>query len=155
MKLQIELDPSLDDDVIIIRCKQYNQTVSDLNQLLLQSPTKPRYLETWKREKRFYLDVNDILFFETTGDAVYAHTRDDNYLIKMRLYEIESLSLAPFLRISKSTIANINEIFSIEKSLGAGSLITFKHSHKEVYVSRSYSSALNDRLKERTQYEKK
>lgn len=54
-----------------------------------------------------------------------------------------------FLRVSKSTILNTREVYSITRNLTAASLVEFSGTHKKVYVSRSYYKALKLLLDER------
>ena len=44
-----------------------------------------------KGETEFYLTLDDILFFETVGNAVAVHTADQIYQTKLRLYELEEI----------------------------------------------------------------
>lgn len=91
----------------------------------------------------------DILFFETDGGMIYAHTVDDVFQTKYKLYELEELLPRTFLRISKSAIVNTDKIYSIHRNLTASSLIAFQHTHKEIYVSRSYYKLLKSKLEEK------
>ena len=53
------------------------------------------------------------------------------------------------MRVSKSTIVNLNHIYSITKNITASSVIEFNNCHKRVYVSRNYYKALIERLDEK------
>ena len=58
--------------------------------------------------------------------------------------ELENILPNSFLRISKSTIVNIQKIYSLSHSVSSH-LITFQNSHKQVYVSRMYYKVLKER----------
>ena len=80
---------------------------------------------------------------------VQVHTRDEIYETKQRLYELEEILPKQFLRVSKSTIANVAEIYSLQKSnLSTTSCAAFRNSHKQVFVSRHYSRVLKEKLVE-------
>jgi DNA-binding LytR/AlgR family response regulator len=98
--------------------------------------------------------VEDVLFFETEGERIYAHTTNDSYIVKYRLYELENILHRHFVRVAKSAIVNIRQIYSINRNLTTSSLISFFDSHKSIYVSRSYYLQLRKRLDERGNYEK-
>ena len=66
-----------------------------------------------------------------------------------KLYQLEELLPNAFLRISKSAIVNLNQVYSITRNLTASSLVEFMHSHKRVYVSRNYYKMLVERLAEK------
>lgn len=68
---------------------------------------------------------------------------------KQRLYELEEILPNQFLRVSKSTIANVSEIYSLQKSnLSTTSCAAFRNSHKQIFVSRHYSRVLKEKLVE-------
>ena len=73
---------------------------------------------------------------------------DDDAISDDELYELENLLGGQFMRISKSTILNLDQIYAITKSI-SNCQIKFHDSYKTVYVSRRYYRDLNDRLKER------
>ncbi len=93
------------------------------------------------------------MFFETSADGVYAHTKNDAYVVKLRLYELEKELPDSFMRVSKSTIINLSKIMSLQKNITSSSLVRFMNSVKEVYVSRMYYKELKLRLHERSYYE--
>ncbi len=153
MKIKYEFDETLTDDTIIIRFHPKNPEVEQIKEKLEEVTTPP--LKVYQKDREIFISALDVLFFETSGDIIYAHSAHNNYQIKMRLYEIEALNPTSYSRVSKSTIININQIYSIEKTFGAGGLIKFRDSHKEVYVSRLYYKLLKEKLKGRLHYEKK
>ena len=53
------------------------------------------------------------------------------------------------MRIAKSTIANINQIYSVARNLTASSQVEFYGSIKKVYVSRRYYKELIERMAEK------
>lgn len=152
MKVRIEIDETLEDDEVIIRCKELNNTVQKVQQSIsnITSYTK---LVFYKNDIEYYLQLNQILFFETSENSVTAHTDKDVYKIKYRLYELEEILPKYFVRVSKSTILNVNQVYSIDKNITSSSIIQFSKSYKQVYVSRNYYKILKQRLEERRSYE--
>ena len=108
----------------------------------------------YNRETEFYFSLDEILFFETSDKYISAHTKNDVYEVKYKLYELENFLPKSFIRVSISTILNVNQIYSINHNITSSSTIEFENSHKQVYVSRFYKKELTDRLKERKNYEK-
>jgi DNA-binding LytR/AlgR family response regulator len=100
-------------------------------------------------EKEYYFSLDEILFFETEEGRINAHTKNDVFQVKYRLYELEEMLPSTFVRVAKSTIVNIRYIRSITKSLASASELEFVGSHKVVYVSRNYYKALKHKLEER------
>lgn len=149
MKIRIEVDDEIAEEEVLIRCRQLNSEVMKIQKLLEQAAVKSNQFVFLKGETEYYLPNEDILFFETDGGMVYAHTADDVFQVKYKLYELEELLPRAFLRISKSAIVNTDKIYSIQRNLTASSLIAFQHTHKEIYVSRSYYKVLKNKLDEK------
>lgn len=86
------------------------------------------------------------MFFETSGTSIHAHTSDNFYQVKNKLYELEKILPSNFIRVSKSTIINVKHIYSIEKNITSSSIVQFSNTHKQVYVSRNYYKLLKQRI---------
>jgi len=154
VKIRIELVPDLQEDEVLIRCGRVDDTVQKIQQYILEQSSLAPKITFYKQNQEFYFPLGDILFFETEGENVYAHTVNDAYRIKYRLYELEAVLPRYFTRAAKSTIVNIMQVYSIARNLTASSLVQFINSHKQVYVSRYYYQELRRRLNERSTYEK-
>jgi DNA-binding LytR/AlgR family response regulator len=155
MKVRIEVEEDLVEDEIIIKCRSITNTIQKVQQTISDITSSTQKLSFFKDGKEYYLSLNLILFFETSDNGVYAHTPDDVYKVKYKLYELEEILPRNFLRVSKSTILNINHILSISSSLTSLNTVEFNKSYKRVYVSRFYFKSLKNRLDERRNYEKK
>ena len=103
----------------------------------------------FKNETEYYLNLDDILFFETGIQGIEAHTIDNIFQTKFKLYELEEILPRFFMRISKSAILNTNQVYAINRNLAASSVIEFRHTHKQVYVSRNYYKPLKNKLEEK------
>ena len=146
MKVRIELDPQMDEPEMIIRAPRLTEEVARLQQLILEQKMTP--LTFYKDRSEYFVDVSEILFFETDGEKIYGHTREDAYEVRQKLYELEEILPITFCRISKSTIVNAKQIYSIEKSFSGTSTVNFYQTHKQVHVSRHLHKLLKERLKE-------
>ncbi|HEX3017407.1 MAG TPA: LytTR family DNA-binding domain-containing protein [Caproicibacter sp.] len=149
MKVRIEVTDDLDEDEVLIRCRSVDESIQKIHQYILEQSKSGPKITFYKQNQEYYFPLEDILFFETEGEHIYAHTADDAYLIKYRLYELEQMLPRSFIRAAKSTIVNIRQIYSITRNLTSASLIQFTKSHKQVYVSRYYYRELRQRLQER------
>ena len=147
MKLKIEVEQQLDETEIVIRCATVDETVQKLQAMIL-SLSSPKLL-FYKGNQEFYLPLEKVLFFETEGEKVFAHTANDTYLVKHRLYELETILPRFFVRAAKGTIVNISKIYAINRNITSSSQISFTGTHKHVYVSRHYYSSLKERLGDR------
>ena len=148
MKVKLELDPDQKETEITIHAGQLTPEIERIYQQLQMDSDHPDQIEGMMDNTSYYLSINDILFFETDAKQVMAHTTRNAYFVKCKLYELENLLGGQFMRISKSTILNLDQIYAIIKSI-SNCQIKFHDSYKTVYVSRRYYRDLNDRLKER------
>lgn len=146
MKVRIELDPQMDEPEMIIRAPRLTEEVARLQQLILEQKMTP--LTFYKDRSEYFVDVSEILFFETDGEKIYGHTKEEAYEVRQKLYELEEILPIAFCRISKSTIVNTKQIYAIEKSFSGTSTVNFYQTHKQVHVSRHYYQLLKERLKE-------
>lgn len=149
MKIRIEIDENLIEEEIIIRSSGLNEQVLGIQKALSEISRQDQQIIFFKDETEYYLPLAEILFFETDGKEIHAHTSDDIYKIKHRLYELEEILPGYFMRVSKSTILNIRCIYAINRSVSTPCTVQFKNTHKQVYVSRYYYKPLRSRLEEK------
>jgi len=147
VKLRIEVTDGSVEDEIIIRCNRVDDTVQKI-QAFIQSMSAPK-LTFYKGSQEYYLPIEEILFFETDGEQIYAHTRNDAFRVKYRLYELEEMLPHYFVRAAKGTIVNTTQIYAINRNLTASSQVKFAGTHKQIYVSRHYYGSLKDKMNER------
>jgi DNA-binding LytR/AlgR family response regulator len=150
VKIRIETVEGLSEDEVIIRCGRVDDTIKRIHDYIKQQSLLQTGFTFYKQNQEYYFPLEEVLFFETDDERVYAHTADDAYQIKYRLYELEQLLPRCFVRASKSTIVNSRQVYSIDRNLTSSSLLKFINSHKQVYVSRHYYKQLKQRLNERT-----
>lgn len=149
MKIRVEIDEKTTENEVVIRCSSLSDEVLELQHMIAEKTSKSQEILFLQGEREYYFPLKKVLFFETDADGVCAHTAEDVYKVKYKLYELEELLTGSFMRVSKSTILNLDEIYSIEKKISASSIVQFQNSHKQVYVSRHYLRALKDRLEEK------
>lgn len=153
MKIKIEIDDS-EDEEIIIRCKKIDKNIEHIQKLIKETlNNKNNELIFYKDNIEYFLDINKILFFETDGNLVTAHTDNDAFQTKYKLYELEDMLPSNFMRISKSSILNVNYVYSINRNITSSSIVEFHNTHKQVYVSRMYYKLLKEKMKGRNSYE--
>ena len=146
MKIRIELDDGLYEIEVVIRAGQLSAELEQIQQALSQV-NRPQ-LVFYKGNREYFLDLTDILFFETDGSRVFGHSRDNAYEVKFKLYELEDCLPPYFCRISKSSIVNTRSIYSLEKSFSGTSIIRFYDTVKQIHVSRHYYQLLKEKLRE-------
>lgn len=148
MKITVEIDENYIEDEVVIRCREVNDMVNRIHKAVSDITKKETKLSLIKENKEFYISIEDILFFESDDSIICAHTVSDIYMTKYKLYELEQILPWYFSRISKSAILNVKKVYSITKNITASSVIEFKETPKQVYVSRAYYKPLMSKMEE-------
>lgn len=143
MKLKIIENPEMEEDVVV----QYRELTPAIEAAILKLQSLEIDVEERGVDKK--IPIESILFFESEDDKVYAQTGQKHYLTRYKLYELETMLPSYFIRTSKSTIVNVLEIASVERTLSGSSTLYFFNSNKSGYCSRLYSGSLKRKLLER------
>lgn len=146
MKLKIEIDENIEEDEILIKCKSMNENINEIQKYISKFKDNDLKITFYKDDIEYYISIYEILFFESSDDKIVAHTKDELYMVKFRLYELEEILPFEFIRVSKSTIVNVKYIFSVDKNIASASVVEFRNSHKKVYISRKYFNEFKARL---------
>jgi len=142
--MRIELTDGSEEDEVIVRCSRVDANVQKLQEFLINL-SAPKLI-FYKGTEEYYLPLEDILFFATEGEQVFAHTSNDAFKVKHRLYELEELLPRMFERVSKGTIVNTKRIYAIDRNLTSASRVSFSNTHKHIYVSRHYYRMLKEKM---------
>lgn len=144
MKIILE-SASLPETEVILRGDIAGPEVTSLLQLLQRKNSSKILL--YKEEEQFIIPAGDIVFLETSGSQVLAHTPTDTYEVKMKLYEVKALlSAQPFAQISKSAIVNIDHVKSIQAEFSGNYRIRLRSRKESLTISRKYFKEFKDRI---------
>lgn len=149
MKIRVEIDENVKEEEIILRCRELNDETIAIQKRIAEAVNEGMKLTVTRGESEYYLNLQEILFFETAGVAVAVHTVNQIYTTHQRLYELEEILPGIFLRVSKSTILNTGRIRSVRKNITGASEVEFDGTAKKAFVSRSYFKLLTDKLEEK------
>jgi DNA-binding LytR/AlgR family response regulator len=149
MKIKIEVDNNLIEDEIIIRCSKISEDTQKIQSAISNITSGNKQMIFLEDGKEYYFSLDSILFFETNNNQIDGHTENNVFQVKYKLYELEEILPSNFVRVSKSTILNINKIYSIDRNIVSSSTVQFRGTHKQVYVSRYYYKQLREQLERR------
>ncbi|PRR82029.1 LytTR family DNA-binding domain-containing protein [Clostridium vincentii] len=150
MKIRIEVNNKIKENEVIIRCSELSEDVKNIKIMLDDMLSHKKNITFYKGDAEYYLSLEEILFFETEEKGICAHTINNIYAVKYKLYELEEFLPGYFMRVSKSTILNTNHIYSITRSISSSSKVEFQNTHKQIFVSRYYYRPLKIKLLERS-----
>lgn len=106
MKVQIECDSGAEELQVLIRCRELDDQVKEIQQALSTIGKCRQQFVFYKGDTEFYMPLNEVLFMETDGNAIQVHTRDDIYQTRYKLYELEELLPGQFTVYESIEIRN-------------------------------------------------
>ena len=147
MKIRTEICDDGQEE-IIIKCRARTDQIRNIEAMLENLVATDREMILHSSGVEYYVPIKEILFFEAYDGKIYAHTKDKTFTCEYKLFELESILPSSFLRISKSTVANIMMISYLKRELVGNGELGFKGCEKRTYFARSYYKILRDKIDE-------
>ena len=91
MKVIVNVDENCIEEQVIINCHELNENIINIQKTISAMENQSLKIELKQGEKEFYIDVGEILFFETDNNQVMAHTANEIFLTGSKLYELEKI----------------------------------------------------------------
>ena len=144
MEVEIRIDPELEQPKLVIHAPQETPALRALAEQLSALSLGP--IQVWEEERSYLLQQGEFLRFYTEGKGVCAQTREKNYAVRLRLYELEEqLDPLRFVRISNSEIINLDAVTAVDLSL-TGTICMTLDGRFSSYVSRRYVKKIKEVL---------
>lgn len=144
MKVNIKLDQNIKEAFVEIYTSEINNDINDIVSYIEKSTTKN--ILCTEDDKIYLINPNEINFFYSENQNIFANTDKGIFKVKHKLYQLEEkLSHLSFIRISKSAIANLSKVNHFEMSFGGTVTVIFQNNSKE-YVSRRYVNKIKEYL---------
>ena len=142
MKVTFEQVDSAEKEEAVIRATELNKDIQTAIDLLEGGIGK---ISATKDGKTFLIKHGAIYYAESVDKRTYVYTKDNCYETKYRLYELEEILGAYFVRCSKAMIVNLRKVKSVKSDIG-GRLETTLLNDEEIIISRSYVKEIKRRL---------
>ena len=152
MKITVELDENCIEEEVVIKCKAMNDSVNEIQRAITEIVSQESKITLYRDRTEYYIPIKDILFFESDGYIICAHTVENTFITKNKLYELEKMLPWYFTRISKSAILNIKKVYAITKNITSSSAVEFYGTTKNVYVSRGFYKSLMSKMEDLRKY---
>jgi two-component system, LytTR family, response regulator len=121
---------------------QIRELLRTYNQLKSAEGQFKRRILVKEKKKYFLVDLEDIYFFEASGDYVVIHKQKSTHLINDSMNNLESkLDPEQFIRVHRSTIINPRYIDNLEPYFNGEFYITMKNGAR-LKLSRNYRSKI-------------
>lgn len=144
LRVILNIDRRYEETTITISCSQMNESIQEIVDFINERNLE--FIIGQSGDKQHILKPNEIHYFHSQGDNVFAVTSKGSFKIKEKLYELEKLLPSNrFVRLSKSVIANLYELSHFEASFNGTLCVYFKSGAKE-YVSRHYVKKIKEAL---------
>ena len=148
MKVILEKVTSPEEERAHIRAVEVSEEIRSAVDLLennCSSIAVSRADEERNPGESYMLGTNLIYYTESIDKRTYVYTKEACYETKYRLYELEELLSAGFLRVSKSMVVNIRKIRSVKSELN-GRMTAELLNGEKIMISRSYVKDLKRKL---------
>ncbi len=143
MKVTILEKQNDEEDELIVKCDYLDE---NLTKLINQFKGSKGKLNFYKDSKIVFVDMNDVLYYESVDDTVFAYTKDCVYETKSKLYQLENeLPANTFFRANKAVIVNLDKIDSLSPIFGGRFEAVLQNGYK-VVISRNYLNTLKELL---------
>lgn len=144
MQVEVRIDETCKETRIIVVTDKMTDEINEIIKKL--SDEQPRMIAGFKEDVVEILDPDSIYRIYAEAGKVFAETKSDKYLIRLRLYEAEArLERGSFVRISNSDIINLKKVKGFDLSF-AGTICVTLLNGTVTYVSRRFVAKIKKLL---------
>jgi DNA-binding LytR/AlgR family response regulator len=143
MKVTIEEIDQTSEEEIIIRCYEINENILNMIKRVKEQTS---VIIGYKDESIHRINASAVYYIESVDNKTFLYCKEHIFESKQKLYELEELYKGKkFLRVSKSTIINMNKIISVKPSLSGRFEAKFDNG-ENIIISRQYVPLLKKLL---------
>ena len=132
VKVELNIDKKFGETIVTISA---NKVDDEIQNLVNYIENKEDYFIGVLDGKVRLLNTEDIIRVYVEDRKVYVVTVEDRFIVRKKLYEVQSTLTKDFIKISQSEIANVKYIHSLDLGLRGTIVINYKNSDIS-YVSR-------------------
>ena len=147
MKVELFLSKDIKEAYSEIHTDKITDNIKEAISLLEDDEysNKPTLLAVSNGDDITFLDYSDIYMIRVENKQVIVYTKNDDFTSKKPLYQLEEILDSSFVRISKSTIININKINRVTPSFRGMMFVELKNELKDT-ISRKYLPIFKESL---------
>ena len=132
VKVELNIDKKFEETIVTISANKVNDEIQNLVNYI---EIKEDYFIGVSDGKVRLLNTEDIIRVYVEDRKVYVVTVEGRFIVRKKLYEVQSMLTKDFIKISQSEIANVKYIHSLDLGLRGTIVINYKNSDIS-YVSR-------------------
>lgn len=138
----VDIGPE-EEEELILKCRSLDEPLVEVINRFKQGGGK---LTVYKEGGMHFIEPEDVFYFESVEQKVFAYCKSEVYQVKSKLYELlDELPGWRFVRVSKSVILNLNKIKSLTPAFSGRYEALLKNGEK-VIISRQYVGSLKESL---------
>ncbi len=134
MKVDIHAAEDIKEICVVIYCNEVTDEIQELSNEIQKRITNILVEDC---EKTIVLKLKDIYLIRIENTETIVYGKQKQYRINKRLYEMEEILGKDFVRISKSSVINLNNIDYLEPALGGLAKVILQNGMEE-FISRKY-----------------
>ena len=145
MKVEIQIDPSLEEPVVVLRTPSPTEEVEALA-ARLRGEAVPQPFTVYREREAARVSRSMVLRFYAEDKGVLCQTGTGTFTVRQRLYELEeALAGTRFVRVSNSEIVNLDRVTGLDLTL-AGTIKMTLEDGTVCWVSRRYVKKIRSAL---------
>ena len=145
MKVEVHIDPALEEPVIVLRAPMPTAEVEELAQKLGEAAL-PQPFTVYTEREAVRVSRAVVLRFYAEDKGVFCQTGKGSFTVRQRLYELEeALAGTKFVRVSNSEIVNLDRVTALDLTL-AGTIKMTLEGGTVCWVSRRYVKKIKQAL---------
>lgn len=146
MKVECKISAEYKEPFAVLHINKMTDSVGEIISMLEKENANSLTLIAKKDKNTYFIKPEDISLIRTEGREIVCYDKRKNrYILDKPLYELENMLAVYFVRISKSTIVNINQINHVEASFNGTMGLVMKNGVTD-YISRSFRKSFKERL---------
>ena len=146
MRIEIKIEPNIGEPIAVIHAPKMTPELTALVETLEQADGKPSLLFAKSDNKLLAIKMEQIDIIRTEGSDIKLYNREaQEFIITKPLHELQERLGANFVRISKSTIINIDRIDHLSPSFDRTMYVVMENGIGD-YISRSHLNDVKKRL---------
>lgn len=147
MKHYTYIDPSFDEEKVLIYAKERNEIVKKIEDLVDSDGINLIGVDEESRDNEtVILNPIDVICFVSENNKVYAIVGKKRYRIREKLYMLEEMGFKSYyVRLNQSCIANMKHISKFASSIGGSLLVMFDNGYSD-YIARRELKNVKERM---------
>ena len=137
VKVEVKLSPDIEQPYIVVYARELTEEIC---KLIDRFGAERKIFAATENHRTVFLKPEEIYMVQIESGRTKVVCQTKTYTSAKRLYELEAQLGKQFMRISKSTLINLEKIDSIQPSFNGGVCCVLKNGCKD-YISRKYFSA--------------